>query len=76
VDIRHFSGHRRNPAQRGVKVRARRIHTQAQDLRCILIAFIVIIDAGRILWAFPNPAEFERGGADASEGIVGNNLDF
>ena len=52
-------------------IRARRIHTQAQVLRRILIGFIVIIDAGCILWTFPNPELWHYGsGLIASAGLA------
>jgi small-conductance mechanosensitive channel len=52
-------------------IRARRIHTQAQVLRRILIIFIVIIDAGCILWTFPDPQLWHYGsGLIASAGLA------
>ncbi len=52
-------------------IRARRIHTQAQVLRRILIGFIVIIDIGCILWTFPDPQLWHYGsGLIASAGLA------
>jgi len=51
--------------------RARRIHTQAQVLRRILICFIVVIDFGCILWTFPDPQLWHYGsGLIASAGLA------
>ena len=52
-------------------VRARRIHTQMQVLRRLLIGFIVIIDFGFILWTFPDPQLWHYGsGLLASAGVA------
>ena len=52
-------------------IRARRIHTQAQVLRRILIGFIVIIDIGCLLWTFPDPQLWHYGsGLLASAGVA------
>jgi small-conductance mechanosensitive channel len=52
-------------------IRARRVHTQTQFLRRILIAFIVIIDIGCILWTFPDPQLWHYGsGIIASAGLA------
>lgn len=52
-------------------IRARRIHTQAQVLRRILIGFIVVIDIGCILWTFPDPQLWHYGsGLIASAGLA------
>ena len=37
-------------------VRARRIHTQFQVFRRMLITFVVVIDIGALLWTFNDPA--------------------
>ncbi|WP_446743459.1 mechanosensitive ion channel family protein [Silvibacterium acidisoli] len=52
-------------------VRARRVHTQTQFLRRILIGFIAIIDFGCILWTFPDPQLWHYGsGLIASAGLA------
>jgi small-conductance mechanosensitive channel len=52
-------------------IRARRIHTQAQVLKHILIGFIVVIDIGCILWTFPDPQLWHYGsGLIASAGLA------
>lgn len=52
-------------------VRARRIHTQFQLFRRILISFIVIIDIGALLWTFNDPRIWHYGsGLLASAGIA------
>ena len=52
-------------------VRARRIHTQMQVLRRLLIGFIVIIDIGCLLWTFPDPQLWHYGsGLLASAGVA------
>jgi small-conductance mechanosensitive channel len=52
-------------------MRARRVHTQTQFIRRIVIAFIVIIDFGCILWTFPDPQLWHYGsGLLASAGLA------
>jgi small-conductance mechanosensitive channel len=52
-------------------MRARRIHTQTQFLRRILISLIVIIDFGCVLWTFPDPQLWHYGsGLLASAGLA------
>jgi len=52
-------------------IRARRIHTQMQVLRRLLIGFIVVIDIGCILWTFPDPQLWHYGsGLIASAGLA------
>jgi small-conductance mechanosensitive channel len=52
-------------------VRARRIHTQMQVLRRVLISFIIIIDIGCLLWTFPDPQLWHYGsGLLASAGVA------
>jgi small-conductance mechanosensitive channel len=52
-------------------VRARRIHTQFQLFRRILISFIVIVDIGALLWTFNDPRIWHYGsGLLASAGIA------
>ena len=52
-------------------IRARRIHTQTEVLRRLLIIFIVIIDIGCILWTFPDPRLWHYGsGLIASAGLA------
>jgi small-conductance mechanosensitive channel len=52
-------------------IRARRIHTQMQVLRRILIGFIIIIDIGCLLWTFPDPQLWHYGsGLLASAGVA------
>ncbi len=51
--------------------RARKVHTQTQFLRRILIGFIVVIDFGCILWAIPDPQIWHYGsGLLASAGLA------
>jgi small-conductance mechanosensitive channel len=51
--------------------RARRIHTQFQLFRRILISFVVIIDIGALLWTFNDPRIWHYGsGLLASAGIA------
>jgi small-conductance mechanosensitive channel len=51
--------------------RARRIHTQFQLFRRMLIAFVVIVDIGALLWTFNNPRIWHYGsGLLASAGIA------
>jgi Small-conductance mechanosensitive channel len=52
-------------------VRARRVHTQFQLFRRILIAFIVVITIGALLWTFNDPRIWHYGsGLLASAGIA------
>jgi small-conductance mechanosensitive channel len=52
-------------------VRARRIHTQFQLFRRMIISFIVIIDIGALLWTFNDPRIWHYGsGLLASAGIA------
>jgi small-conductance mechanosensitive channel len=52
-------------------IRARRVHTQFQLFRRILISFIVIIDIGALLWTFNDPRIWHYGsGVLASAGIA------
>jgi small-conductance mechanosensitive channel len=52
-------------------VQARRIHTQFQLFRRILITFVVIIDIGALLWTFNDPRIWHYGsGLLASAGIA------
>jgi small-conductance mechanosensitive channel len=52
-------------------IRARRIHTQFQLFRRILITFIVIVDVGGLLWTFNDPRIWHYGsGVLASAGIA------
>jgi len=52
-------------------VRARRIHTQFQLFRRIIIGFIVIVDIGALLWTFNDPRIWHYGsGLLASAGIA------
>jgi small-conductance mechanosensitive channel len=52
-------------------VRARRVHTQFQLFRRMLIAFVVIIDIGALLWSFNDPRIWHYGsGLLASAGIA------
>ena len=52
-------------------VRARRIHTQFQLFRRMLISFIVIIDIGVLLWTFNDPRVWKYGsGLLASAGVA------
>jgi small-conductance mechanosensitive channel len=51
--------------------RARRVHTQFQLFRRILITFVVIIDIGALLWTFNDPRIWHYGsGLLASAGIA------
>ena len=51
--------------------RARRVHTQFQLFRRILISFVVIIDIGALLWTFNDPRIWHYGsGLLASAGIA------
>ena len=52
-------------------VQARRIHTQFQLFRRMLISFVVIIDIGALLWTFNDPRIWHYGsGLLASAGIA------
>jgi small-conductance mechanosensitive channel len=52
-------------------VQARRVHTQFQLFRRMLISFIVIIDIGALLWTFNDPRIWHYGsGLLASAGIA------
>jgi small-conductance mechanosensitive channel len=52
-------------------IRARRVHTQFQLFRRILITFVVIIDIGALLWTFNDPRIWHYGsGLLASAGIA------
>ena len=52
-------------------IQARRVHTQFQLFRRILISFVVVIDAGAVLWSFHNPRIWQYGtGLLASAGVA------
>jgi small-conductance mechanosensitive channel len=52
-------------------VRARRIHTQFQVFRRMLITFVIVIDIGALLWTFNDPRIWNFGsGLLASAGIA------
>ncbi|WP_353070099.1 mechanosensitive ion channel [Tunturibacter empetritectus] len=52
-------------------IQARRVHTQFQLFRRMLIAFVVIIDIGALLWTFNDPRIWHYGsGLLASAGIA------
>lgn len=52
-------------------IQARRVHTQFQLFRRMLIAFIVIIDIGALLWSFNDPRIWHYGsGLLASAGVA------
>jgi small-conductance mechanosensitive channel len=52
-------------------VRARRVHTQFQVFRRMLITFVVVIDIGALLWTFNDPRIWHYGsGLLASAGIA------
>ena len=52
-------------------IQARRVHTQFQLFRRILISFVVVIDAGALLWSFHNPRIWQYGtGLLASAGVA------
>jgi small-conductance mechanosensitive channel len=52
-------------------IRARRVHTQFQLFRRIIITFIVIVDIGALLWTFNDPRIWHYGsGVLASAGIA------
>ncbi len=52
-------------------LRARRIHTQMQFFRRILIGIVVLLDAGALLWSFHDPTLWKYGtGLLASAGLA------
>jgi small-conductance mechanosensitive channel len=52
-------------------IQARRVHTQFQLFRRLLIGFVVILTAGAILWTFDNPKIWHYGsGLLASAGVA------
>lgn len=52
-------------------IRARRVHTQFQLFRRMLISFVVIIDIGALLWTFNDPRIWHYGsGLLASAGVA------
>ncbi len=52
-------------------IRARRVHTQFQLFRRMLITFVVIVDIGALLWTFDDPRIWHYGsGLLASAGIA------
>jgi small-conductance mechanosensitive channel len=52
-------------------VRARRVHTQLQLFRRMLISFVVIVDIGALLWTFNDPRIWHYGsGLLASAGVA------
>ena len=52
-------------------VRARRVHTQFQLFRRLLIGFVVIVDIGALLWTFNDPRIWHYGsGLLASAGVA------
>ena len=52
-------------------IQARRVHTQFQLFRRILISFVVVIDIGVLLWSFKDPRIWHYGsGLLASAGIA------
>jgi small-conductance mechanosensitive channel len=52
-------------------IRARRVHTQFQVIRRILIGFIFLVDFGALLWSFDNPRLWHYGsGLLASAGVA------
>jgi small-conductance mechanosensitive channel len=52
-------------------IRARRIHTQFQVFRRMLITFVIVIDIGALLWTFNDPRIWHYGsGLLASAGIA------
>ncbi len=52
-------------------VQARRVHTQFQLFRRMLIAFVVVVDIGALLWTFNDPRIWHYGsGLLASAGIA------
>ena len=52
-------------------IQARRVHTQFQLIRRLLIGFVVILTAGALLWSFDNPKIWHYGsGLLASAGVA------
>jgi small-conductance mechanosensitive channel len=52
-------------------VRARRVHTQLQLFRRLLISFVIVIDIGALLWSFHDPRIWHYGtGLLASAGVA------
>ena len=52
-------------------IQARRVHTQFQLFRRLLISFVVIVTAGALLWSFDNPKIWHYGsGLLASAGVA------
>jgi small-conductance mechanosensitive channel len=52
-------------------LRARRVHTQLQIVRRLLISFIALVDCGAVLWSFDNPRLWHYGsGLLASAGVA------
>jgi len=52
-------------------IRARRVHTQFQLFRRMLIAFVIVIDIGALLWTFNDPRIWHYGsGLLASAGVA------
>jgi small-conductance mechanosensitive channel len=52
-------------------IQARRVHTQLQLFRRLLIGFVVILTAGALLWSFDNPRIWHYGsGLLASAGVA------
>ncbi|MHB1023014.1 MAG: mechanosensitive ion channel family protein [Acidobacteriaceae bacterium] len=52
-------------------IRARRVYTQTQLMRRILIAFVVVLDIGCLLWTFHDPRIWHYGtGLVASAGLA------
>ncbi|MGH9520769.1 MAG: mechanosensitive ion channel domain-containing protein, partial [Terriglobales bacterium] len=63
--------HHRYDIKRADNLRARAVHTQLQFFRRILIAFIVILDLGALLWTFHDPRLWQFGaGLMASAGLA------
>ncbi len=63
--IRHFDVDVEN------NIRARRVRTQTQLFRRVLISFVVIVDAGCLLWTFHDPRIWQYGtGLIASAGLA------
>ena len=62
---------RRYDLQAENNIQARRVHTQFQLFRRMLIAFVVIIDIGALLWTFNEPRIWHYGsGLLASAGVA------
>jgi small-conductance mechanosensitive channel len=52
-------------------IQARRVHTQLQLVRRLLMGFVVIVDAGALLWSFDDPRIWHYGsGLLASAGVA------